>query len=164
MTTSLIKNIHKKIESLAHSHPYQDLRYIVLSGGLGSSKYIKKRLVDEFSANTSRRANRVEILVAPEPQLAVVKGLVMDRAQSLDQDVTVWAGRCCRVSYGVVCKVRYDSKQHAGETISRDSTTGTLWVEGQIDWFIKEVSRSLTVSISSEESRLLTTLIGRNCT
>lgn len=143
IATELINSIREQINSLEHSSPYQELRYIILSGGLGSSNYIKQKVVAELYNTPSRLMSRglVEVLVAPDPQLAVAKGLVMDRSQTLGHDVTVWAGRCCRVSYGIVCRYPYDSKEHVGEPTVNDPITGALWAVDQIEWIIKEVSR-----------------------
>lgn len=142
IATALIKSIKEQIDNLERSTPHRELQYIILSGGLGSSNYIKQRVIEELYNTPSRFADRdpVRVLVAPDPQLAVAKGLVMDRSQTLGHDVTVLAGRCCRVSYGVICRYPYDSEEHVGEPTVRDPITGVLWVEDQIEWIIKEVS------------------------
>lgn len=146
LVKDLIESIRDKILSLANSHPYHELTSIVLSGGLGSSKYVEQKLRAEFSSPSSLLFNgsRPQILVAVEPQLAVVRGLVMDIIQTLSHDVPVWTGRRCRVSYGILCRLPYDSADHIGEPTMKDPLTGQLWVEDQIDWIIREVSMNLT--------------------
>ena len=145
----LITCIKDKMAALQLSRPQNHLRLIVLSGGLGSSKYIKTRLTAEF-CGYSRLANapHLKILAAPEPQLAVVKGLVMDRSQALQHGQAIYTGRCSRVSYGILIKQQYDEQKHVGERFVKDPTTGEKWVENQIDWLIKEVSRNPTQQIS----------------
>ena len=140
LVQDLINTINSQMSSL---HSSNQIRYIVLSGGLGSSKYIERSLRHEYCTGISgqRNANNLEILTAAEPQLAVVKGLVMDRSQALHRGVVVYTGKCCRVSYGAICRLPYDSRLHYGEPTIRDQFTKELWVEDQIDWLIREVRR-----------------------
>lgn len=146
VATELTNSVREQISNLERSLIHQELRYIILSGGLGSSNYIKQKVIAGISNATPRLMgrNQVEVLVAPDPQLAVAKGLVMDRSQTLEHDITVWAGRCCRVSYGVICKYPYNSKEHSGEPTVKDPVSGQLWVTDQIEWMIKEVSHDHT--------------------
>lgn len=148
IAAELTNSIREQLGNLDRSSPYQQLRYIILSGGLGSSNYIKQRVRMEIYNTSSRtmNRNRVEIIVAPDPQLAVAKGLVMDRSQTLSHDITVLAGRCCRVSYGIVCRYPYNSKEHVGEPTVEDPITRKPWVEDQIEWIIKEVSHESRLS------------------
>lgn len=142
LIVKLIRKIKEQISSLARSPYPSQLRYIILSGGLGSSKYVKQRIMAEICTTSMRSQNggSLNVLVARDPQLAVVKGLVMERAQTVEQDIPVWSGRCCRVSYGILCRRIYKPKEHFGEPTVKDPLTGELWVEDQIDWIIKVVS------------------------
>jgi hypothetical protein len=70
----------------------------------------------------------------------VAKGLVIDRVQKLTKGQAVYTGKCCRVSYGVLVRERYDSIRHRGEYVTKDPLDGIKWAEEQIDWLIKEVS------------------------
>lgn len=140
----LTNSVREQISNLERSSPYEELRYIILSGGLGSSEYIKRKVIAGIYNAAPRLMGRdqVQVIVAPDPQLAVAKGLVMDRSQTLSHDITVWAGRCCRVSYGIICKYLYNSKEHFGEPNVKDPVSGQLWVQDQIEWIIKEVSHN----------------------
>jgi hypothetical protein len=51
--------------------------YLVLSGGLGGSSYVKTQLEQKYSSTN------ITIIRSQEPRLSVVKGLVMDRKQRL---------------------------------------------------------------------------------
>lgn len=137
----LIRKIKEQISSLVRSQYASQLRFIILSGGLGSSKYVKQRIIAEICANASRLHNggSLNVLVARDPQLAVVKGLVLERAQTVEQNIPVWSGRCCRVSYGILCRRIYNPKEHFGEPTVKDPLTGVLWVEDLIDWIIEVV-------------------------
>lgn len=86
-----------------------------------------------------------------ERQLAVAKGLVMDRVQELRSGFKVYTGRCSRASYGVLCRQHYDPIKHRGEKSSTDPFDGQRWAENQIDWLIRKVAvlrivRSLTLT------------------
>jgi len=63
----------------------------------------------------------------------------MDRVQALHRGVGVYTGKCCRSSYGVLCRLPYHPVRHRGEKVIKDELDGMKWAEGQIDWLIKEV-------------------------
>jgi len=71
-------------------------------------------------------------------QLAVVKGLVIDRIQKLKSGTAVLKGRMCRNSYGIKDYVPYHEDQHIGQPVFTD-LDGTLCVDDQIFWAIKKV-------------------------
>lgn len=77
-------------------------------------------------------------------QLAVVKGLVIDRVQKLKSGKAVLGRRICRASYGIEMSVRYNKDEHIGRSVYRD-LDGELWVKGQIDWMIKKVRLAQSV-------------------
>jgi len=74
-------------------------------------------------------------------QLAVVHGLVMNRAQEIDKGVTPIKQRCARVSYGLVVNQRYNPNKHIGEKIMRDPRDRKRWAIGQVEWLIRQVSK-----------------------
>ena len=79
------------------------------------------------------------IVQDPEPQLVVVKGLLLDRMQRLDSGVrSVLSHRRARASYGVVCKQRYDPIIHGEEKPVRDPMDGLMYAMDQIDWVIRK--------------------------
>lgn len=84
------------------------------------------------------RFSNINVLCALEPQLAVAKGLVMDRTQALSRGVAVYTGRCSRVSYGVLTRLPYDKVNHRGARVTKDPLDGKLYAEDQIEWLIKE--------------------------
>ncbi|CAF9942006.1 hypothetical protein IMSHALPRED_003147 [Imshaugia aleurites] len=118
--------------------------YLVLSGGLGSSPYVRQRFKSYYETGEgSERPNAQEtkIVVVAEPQLAVVQGLVMDRIQTIGRGNMIFKERCCRVSYGVRCREEYHpdkNKSHVGQKVVLDARDGKRYVENQIDWFVKQ--------------------------
>ena len=68
----------------------------------------------------------------------------MDRIQTISRGNMIFKERCCRVSYGVRCRKEYQPdkyKTHLGQKVVLDPRDGKKYVENQIDWFIKQVSR-----------------------
>lgn len=126
----MMEKIDEQRIELTRQRPRDAIRYLVLSGGLGSSQYVQREL-------RARYAN-LEILCAIEPQLAVAKGLVIDRVQALREGVGVYTGKCSRVSYGVLCRRPYDKDSHRGEPTEMDPLDKVVYAKEQVDWLIKE--------------------------
>lgn len=116
---------------------------MVLSGGLGSSAYVRDRLSREMTIYPHQGAPQLKILQAPDPQLVVVKGLLLDRLQKLESGfIPVLINRRARASYGTVCKTKYNPAIHEGEVVRKDPFDGEMYAMDQIDWIIKKVSNS----------------------
>lgn len=113
--------------------------YMILSGGLGSSKYVRDRIQSEMMITPHPNAHQVKVLQTPNPQLVVVKGLLLDRLQKLESPTPVIINRIARASYGVVCKTRYNPAIHFDEDIRTDPYDGEQYAIGQIDWIIRKV-------------------------
>lgn len=73
-------------------------------------------------------------------QLAVVHGLVMDRAQQIGKGVTPIKQGCARVSYGLVVNQRYNAEKHIGERVVRGPRDRKRWAVGQVEWLIRQTS------------------------
>lgn len=113
---------------------------MILSGGLGSSTYVRDRLQQDLLTTRHPSAPRVQIIQAPDPQLVVVKGLLLDRMQRLDTgNMSVLVTRKARASYGVLCKTKYNPAIHFNEDLQKDAIDGEMYAMGQIDWLIKKV-------------------------
>lgn len=85
-------------------------------------------------------ATQIKIISAADPQLVVVKGLLLDRLQKLDSgSKPVLVRRKARASYGMVCKTKYNPEIHFQEELKRDPLDGHTYAMSQIDWLIKKV-------------------------
>ena len=115
---------------------------MVLSGGLGNSAYVRDCLRGRYGPGNASHPNaqNLQIRVAPDPQLVVCKGNVADRVAKIKSGQSVLGWRCCRASYGTLCKVLYDPKQpdHHGRMTQKDLLDGKLYVADCIDWFIRQ--------------------------
>lgn len=140
----LFKLIDKQLSALALMSPAINADHLILSGGLGQSPYLQKKLKERYGnqGHTFADVNTMQVHVAPEPQLAVCKGLVLDRIRKIRAGQAVLGWRCCRASYGLICKELYDidNPKHIGRKTQRDPKDKELYVQDCIDWFVVRVS------------------------
>lgn len=113
---------------------------MVLSGGLGSSVYVRNALESRFRASPHANAQNVAILPCMDPQLVVVRGLLLDKQQSLDTGNTpVLGARIARASYGVVVQEVYSPNIHFNEDLRQDIyEPNKRWAVNQIQWLIQK--------------------------
>ncbi|KAI4276552.1 MAG: hypothetical protein L6R38_005639 [Xanthoria sp. 2 TBL-2021] len=137
----LVGLIDTQLQNMQKKHPGQQVNHLILAGGLGHSPYVQDRLRARFlkGGGHSNAAN-IQVRVAPDPQLAVCKGLVGDRLRRLKVGKPVLMYRCCRASYGTICKELYNKKNplHNGRSMYKDPMNGKLYVTQSIAWFIKK--------------------------
>lgn len=81
---------------------------------------------------------QVEIPLTPSRQLAVVHGLVLARIQASKGGPQIYSQRCCPVSYGIICRQRYDPQIHQGEDLVKDPHSKNYWAENQITWVVRQ--------------------------
>ncbi|KAI9767085.1 MAG: hypothetical protein M1840_005873 [Geoglossum simile] len=142
----IFKFIEKEIEYLKWDQPRTEISYLVLSGGLGSSRYVQTQFTKEYSDRG------IKVLFAKEteePPLAVCKGLVIDRMQRICHNASVFRTRRFRSSYGILYSERYDKSKHSGQKSIKNSLDGHKYAENQIDWIIRrgdEISEDETIS------------------
>lgn len=136
----LYELIDKQIVSFKSAHPSERISHFILSGGLGNSSYIQQRLKQKYAGGFG--TTLVEVTLAPEPQLAVCKGIVAERLSVLDRGSGILPWRCARASYGMICKVKYNpmNRLHQGRRLAPDPYTGDMYVTSAIEWFVKKVS------------------------
>ncbi|USP74597.1 hypothetical protein yc1106_01871 [Curvularia clavata] len=141
-TSKLFDLIEKQLGRIRQKFPSEQVAHMVLSGGLGNSAYVQSALRDRYAPGPASFANaqNLQIRVAPDPQLVVCKGNVADRLQKLKNGEGVLKWRCCRTSYGTLCKTLYDPKNpaHQGLRTKLDPFDGKVYVLDHIDWFIKK--------------------------
>ncbi|PWY96746.1 hypothetical protein BO94DRAFT_453098 [Aspergillus sclerotioniger CBS 115572] len=127
--------LDEQIGRLKITHPLEQISFLVLSGGFGSSPYLRAKLKERYST-PGVVPNIIEVLTVDEPQLAVVQGQVMNRIQELKQGAVPIQTLCSRVSYGVICDKVYDARQHTGEPVRYDERDKRTYAVKQIDWLI----------------------------
>ncbi|CAK3794283.1 Hypothetical predicted protein [Lecanosticta acicola] len=138
---ALFSLIDQQPQIVQSRFPYEMINYLILFGGLSSSAYVQRRVRDRYEHVIEpkfRNARNMKMLVASEPQLAVVHGLVLARAQAYRTGTEFLAQRCSPVSYGIVCREPYDPKRHQGQMIVQDEHDKRLWAADQIAWIVKK--------------------------
>ncbi|KAF2489449.1 hypothetical protein BU16DRAFT_472014 [Lophium mytilinum] len=134
--------IDKQLTRINQKFPQEQVAHLVLSGGLGNSAYLQQRLRERYAFGRAPFPNalRLQVGVAPDPQLVVCKGIVADRIQKMKSGKSVLGWRCCRSSYGTICKVLYNPQNpmHHNKATERDPMDGQLYIANVIDWFIKQ--------------------------
>jgi hypothetical protein len=153
--TRLFDLIDSQMDNFDRKFPNDTISHLVLSGGLGNSAYVQSKMKKRYAMNFH---TSLQVHVAPEPQLAVCKGLVVDwlRARN-DQPVLEW--RVCRSSYGTECKVLYNKNnpEHVGQPRQVDPLNGQQYITRAIAWFIKKGEPiNVKDSISHKFSRRIT--------
>ncbi|KAI9781155.1 MAG: hypothetical protein M1839_006263 [Geoglossum umbratile] len=107
--------IDNQLENLQRMKPLERVSHFVLSGGLCSSQYVQ----DCISRRYSPGGRAAEVLVSRDPQLAVCKGLVVDRIHRLKHGISILSTRRCRASYGILFNEPYDRRKHPREVRPR---------------------------------------------
>ncbi|KID94647.1 Hsp70 family chaperone, partial [Metarhizium majus ARSEF 297] len=115
--------------------------HVILSGGLGGSKYMLTELKDWISKKGPRWVNGATVHVCPNPQLAVVYGLLMNQRQNVLQT------RIARVNIGVV------EKEH-NEKLPDGTEIHWLLRRGQKRTTGQEFSKTFVKSIDYKGNKL----------
>ncbi|CBF75984.1 hypothetical protein AN3519.2 [Aspergillus nidulans FGSC A4] len=131
--------LDRQIQNMETKYPQDRISYLILSGGFGSSPYVRDRLHQRYAVpGVAKHPNvlGLQVLMAEEPQLAVVHGLLLDRIQQLKRGVVMFGSRRSPVSYGIICDLIYDPEKHIGEPVRRDPRDNNLYAIDQIEWLI----------------------------
>ncbi|KAF8252502.1 hypothetical protein K440DRAFT_646024 [Wilcoxina mikolae CBS 423.85] len=62
----------------------------------------------------------LHILKSDDPQLAVAKGLVMDRIETYEHRQSFILSQCCRANYGIICSREYNKRKHKGLPVKKE--------------------------------------------
>jgi hypothetical protein len=140
----IVRRIDEQLTWMSTNRSSQFVRYLVLSGGLGGSPYVKTQLDSKYSQT------RMSIIRSQEPRLSVVKGLVMDRKQKLVSGTAALKTRIARASYGVLCRQLYNPNYHIGADVDYDVyNKSQQWALNQIEWLIRKVLASFSLPLAS---------------
>lgn len=114
---------------------------MILSGGLGSSAYVRERLQQQFSNYPHSNASQIAVIPCHDPQLVVVRGLLLDHQQKMETgNLSVLATRIARASYGVIVQEIYSPAVHFNEDVQEDQfDSKQKWAVNQIQWLIRKV-------------------------
>lgn len=141
-TSGLFSLVDHQLKRFAMSSPNQQVGHLVLSGGLSNSTYVQRRLKERYAMNTNTFSNarNLQVHVSPEPQLAVCKGICLDKVKNAGAGKAVLGWRVCRASYGTDCKILYNRKNpdHHGKRTQTDPLDGKDYIMNGVAWFIRK--------------------------
>ncbi|KAF9880281.1 hsp70 family chaperone [Colletotrichum karsti] len=160
----IMRCIEEQLDRLIQKQQPQAIEYMVLSGGLGGSAYVRDSLQAQFQNYAHQNAEKVAVIPCQDPQLVVVRGLLLDHQQKMETGrLSVLATRIARASYGVVIKEVYSPQQHFNEDIQDDAfDPKKKWAVNQIRWLIKKgdtvnpnspLVHSLAISLGAGDTR-----------
>ena len=114
---------------------------MILAGGLGSSAYVRDSLQQQMMKYAHPNARQIVIIPCTEPQLVVVRGLLLDHQQRMQTgSISVLAKRIARASYSVIIKVPFSSQLHYNEDVQPEPfDPKQKWAIRQIKWLIRKV-------------------------
>ncbi|EXJ68471.1 uncharacterized protein A1O5_08264 [Cladophialophora psammophila CBS 110553] len=135
--------VDHQMDKALSATPDLQASHIVLSGGLASSPYVLDQFRHRYLRLRSHRfiTPATKFAHAPDPQLAVIRGLIMSRArlfasQSGDLVSNLVYRRVARISYGIVCNRLYNPNLHRDQALFRDETDGRVYARDQIKWIV----------------------------
>jgi len=102
---------------------------------------VRDQLQQRFLTSPHPNASRVAVVPCHDPQLVVVRGLLLDQQQRwlTNNTKSVLAWRVARASYGVIVKQTYSPALHFDEEVRVDVYDKTKkWAINQIQWLIRK--------------------------
>ena len=102
---------------------------------------MRDTLQQHFQSIRHPNAQAVTIIPCTDPQLVVVRGLLLDRQQKMETgNMSVLSSRVARASYGIIVSEVYSPSQHFNEDVEQDRfEPEKKWAKNQIQWLIKKV-------------------------
>ncbi|KAF3065460.1 hypothetical protein CFAM422_009516 [Trichoderma lentiforme] len=136
----IMKRITEQLNWLSEHGHTEQVDYMILSGGLGSSAYVRDKIQQQLITYPHMNAMRVAVVPCHDPQLVVVRGLLLDHQQRMATgNVPVLAARIARSSYGIIVREMYSPASHFDEDVVQDQwNPKKKWAVNQIQWIIKK--------------------------
>ncbi|KAK0369431.1 hypothetical protein CLIM01_13212 [Colletotrichum limetticola] len=136
----IMRRIKEQLDWLGVNDRPQQVDHMILSGGLGSSAYVRDRLQQQFTSYPHPNASQIAVIPCQDPQLVVVRGLLLDHQQKMiSGNLAVLATRIARASYGIIVREIYSPAKHFNEDIVDDQFEHKQkWAINQIEWLIRK--------------------------
>ena len=95
-----------QLTKLSFNLPCESFEHLILSGGLGQSPHVQRKLRQRYAQGlySSQNARRMQVRVAPDHQLAICKGLVIDPLRRVKSSEAILGWRCCPALCGLICR------------------------------------------------------------
>jgi hypothetical protein len=137
---NLFEKLDDQLTRFSRTRPGQHISYLILSGGLGSSVYLKDAIEKRYCGNGTHASfltKKMEILKAEHPQEVVAKGLVINRLQKMKIGTSVLTSRISVNSVGLVTDILYNPAKHTNAKVHR-ALNGQKYASNAISWLIRE--------------------------
>lgn len=136
----VIKQTTEQLDWLQENGSSDQVEFVILSGGLGSSAYVRQRLQQQLTSFPHPNATNAVVIPCQDPQLVVVRGLLLDHQQRTDMgNLSVLATRVARASYGVIVKEVYSPAKHFDQDVVQDPFDASKrWAVDQVQWMIRK--------------------------
>ncbi|KAM3566714.1 hypothetical protein ARSEF4850_000365 [Beauveria asiatica] len=135
----VLKQTTEQLNWLKYNGLY-DQKFVILSGGLGSSAYVRQSIQQQLVSFPHPNATNAVVVPCQDPQLVVVRGLLLDHQQRMETgNLSVLATRVARASYGIVIREAYSPAKHFDEEVIRDQfDPRKRWAVNQVQWMIRK--------------------------
>lgn len=137
-TFDQITSLVKEQVNAAQDRANKSVTGILLVGGFGESKYLKKYLSEKLEAEFRRE---IQVLQPIDAWSAIVRGAVHDGLavhQTGELNNGMLESRRARYSYGVPCSLPFVPGVHPVENRYFDKLTCQFYCRGGMSWFIKK--------------------------
>ncbi|KAF4979510.1 hypothetical protein FZEAL_4278 [Fusarium zealandicum] len=136
---AIIRRIEERLDWLAEKGHTEQVEYMILSGGLGSSAYVRDRLQRHLTDLRHPNARNIAVVPSQEPQLVVVRGILENKRQVELGSKPVLGTWIARASYGVKVQEVYSPARHFDEDVRDDPWDSSVkWAVNQIQWLIRK--------------------------
>ncbi|KAI8676554.1 hypothetical protein LRP88_10436 [Fusarium phalaenopsidis] len=137
---AITRRIRERLDWLTEKGHREQVEYIILSGGLGSSAYVREMLQQHLTSLQHPNARNIIVIPSQEPQLVVARGVLENKRQMMEPgNKSVLSNWIARASYGVIVQEVYSPAKHFDEDVRVDPfETGKKWAINQIQWLIKK--------------------------
>ncbi|KAL4723347.1 hypothetical protein ACLX1H_009839 [Fusarium chlamydosporum] len=137
---AIMERIKQRLDWLKDQDHVEQVGYVILSGGLGSSAYVREALQEHLSKLQHPNARNIIVIPSQDPQLIVARGVLENKRQRMESgNKSVLSSWIARASYGVIVQEVYMPAQHFDEDIRQDPWDPNVkWATNQIQWLIRK--------------------------
>ncbi|TLD20700.1 hypothetical protein PspLS_08428 [Pyricularia sp. CBS 133598] len=132
----IANGVTKQLDKLTKNHDRRMVKYVILSGGLGKSEYVRSQMRHILAGRRHERLQSASavILNSEDPQLVVVRGMLFAHQQMM-AGIPVLRNFVARASYGIIVQEEYDKHKHL--TLPKSDIEiidKKKWAKNQIKW------------------------------
>ncbi|KAF4456804.1 hypothetical protein F53441_1155 [Fusarium austroafricanum] len=137
---AIMGRIVKRLDWLTEEGRAEQVEYMILSGGLGSSAYVREALQQRLTNLQHPNAQHVVVIPSQDPQLIVARGILENKRQRMESgDKAVLSTWIARASYGFIVQQIYMPTHHFDQDVRQDPWDPNIkWAVNQIQWLIKK--------------------------